>query len=114
MGTNEFTVTGVPAGQKGRIWVDRESFRVLKLEYKATDIPADFPIKAVESAIDYDWVTIADGKYLLPTLSETRFTQKASVGLVQARNVIRFRNYQKYGTEVKAVGDEEDVPPEKP
>jgi hypothetical protein len=37
--------------------------------------------------------------------------------LIQARNEIRFRNYQKYGTEVRIiedVGDEETTTPEEP
>ena len=32
----------------------------------------------------------------------------------QSRNDIRFRGYQKFGSELKIIDDDEDVPPEKP
>jgi hypothetical protein len=62
---------------------------------------------------DYDWVTIADHQYLLPVAVDLRMTAvlEGRGQLIQARNEIRFRNYQKYGTEVKIiedVGDEEE------
>jgi hypothetical protein len=103
-----------PAGEKGRIWIDKDNFRVLRIEYQLTDIAESFPVKAVTKLIDYDMVEIAGEKYLLPVLSDFRGTVESSGKRFESRNVIRFRNYQKYGTEVKLVGDEEIVPDEKP
>ncbi len=100
------------AGEKGRIWVDRETFRVLRIDYELTDIDPAFPVKAVTKSIDYDLVEIAGEKYLLPILSDFRGTVANSGKRFESRNVIRFRSYQKYGTEVKAVGEDEDVPPD--
>ena len=57
------------SGMKGRIWIDRENFRVLRVESAATEIPNDFPVRAANRTIDYDWVTISGEKFLLPTLS---------------------------------------------
>ena len=57
-------------------------------------------------------VEIAGEKYLLPVLSDFRGTVESSGKRFESRNVIRFRNYQKYGSEVKLVGDEEIVPTE--
>lgn len=99
-----------PAGEKGRIWVDRDDFRVLKIEYKLTDIEPTFPVKAVTKSIDYDMVEIAGEKYLLPTLSDFRGTVENGKQRFESRNLIRFRNYQKYGTEV--VIRDDDVEPE--
>lgn len=99
-----------PAGEKGRIWIDRDNHRVLRIEYQLTDITPSFPVKAVTKLIDYDMVDIAGEKYLLPVLSDFRGTVESSGKRFESRNVIRFRNYQKYGTEVKLVGDEEAVP----
>lgn len=103
--------TSVPTGQKGRVWIDRETFRILKLQYQATDIPLSFTIKAFTTTIDYDWVEISGEKYLLPILSDARFTAQAEgTVLIQTKNLIRFRNYQKYGSEVQILeGDEEEV-----
>lgn len=104
---------GVIVGYRGRVWIDRETYRVLRVEDIATDIPAEFPIRAKQSLTDYDWVTIAERQYLLPVVIDLRMTARVEgqdQQLIQARNEIRFRNYQKYGTEVKIIediGDEE-------
>ncbi len=99
-----------PAGEKGRIWIDRNANRVVRIEYQLTDIDPAFPVKAVTKSIDYDMVEIAGEKYLLPVVSDFRGTVASSGKRFESRNLIRFRNYQKYGTEVKLVGDEKDVP----
>ncbi len=107
----------VVVGYRGRVWIDRETYRVLRVEDIATDVPPDFPIRAKTSLTDYDWVTIAEKQYLLPVAVDLRMTAilegQGRAQLIQARNEIRFRNYQKYGTEVKIiedVGDDEDTP----
>lgn len=101
-------------GMKGRIWIDRENFRVLRVETAATEIPDGFRIRAANRTIDYDWVTINDEKYLLPSLSDVRLTSKEDRRMFETRNVIRFKDYQKYGSEVKILDDDEEVPQEKP
>lgn len=114
-GPKDFTFTSVPAGEKGRVWIDRKNGRVLRIEFKATDIPADFRVRAFESSIDYDWVEIAGEKYLLPVLSDNRFTSRDNGQLFQDRNLIRFKNYQRYGTDVVILGeDTAPVEEEKP
>lgn len=102
-----------PAGEKGRIWVDRETFSVLRIDYKLTDITPTFPVKAVTKTIDYGIVDISGEKYLLPTLSNFTGTVVAEDGKTyDQRNVIRFRDYQKFGTDV-IIGDE-DLQPDEP
>lgn len=104
-----------PAGEKGRIWIDRDMHRVLRIEYQLTDIEPSFPVKAVTKTIDYDMVDISGQKYLLPIVSDFRGTVENSGKRFESRNVIRFRNYQKFGTEVIAVEDDsEPVPDEQP
>lgn len=109
IGSVNLTFQWAESGFKGKIWVDREDFRILRVETEATELPADFPIKAVSRFIDYDWVSIADQKYLLPSFADIRFTSRQGDIMVQSRNQIRFRNYQKYGTEVKILDDDEIV-----
>ncbi len=100
------------AGMKGKIWIDRENFRVLRLESVATEIPDDFAVRAASRAIDYDWVTIAGDKYLLPSVSDVRLTSRYGREMYETRNVIRFKDYQKYGSEVKILDDDETPPVE--
>jgi len=103
-------------GSRGRVWIDRETNRVLRFEQIATEIPGGFPITAASSVIDYDWVTINENKYLLPTHSEILLTTVKRSMTLESRNEIRFRGYQKFGAELKVIDeiDEKDFPPEKP
>jgi hypothetical protein len=107
--------SSVIAACRGKFWVDREKFRVLRVEREAYDIPASFAITGANVAIDYDWVTIVgQGDYLLPSRSVVVMTIADRGQLAQDRNDIRFRNYQKFGTELKVIEDDiiDDVPPE--
>ena len=103
-------------GSRGRVWIDRELDRVLRFEQIATEIPPDFPITAASSLIDYDWVSINEHKYLLPSHSEILLTTVNPKFVLQSRNDVRFRSYQKFGAELKVVDEvgEDDDPPAKP
>lgn len=104
-------------GSRGRLWIDRELDRVVRFEQIATEIPPDFPITAARSLIDYDWVQINERKYLLPTHSEILLTTVNPKFVLQSRNDIRFRSYQKFGAELKVVdevGEDDDAPPPPP
>lgn len=111
--TSEKTSTA-NVGSRGRMWVDRETNRVIRFEQIAAEIPADFPITAARTVIDYDWVTIGENKFVLPTRSEVLITAVNKRQVVQSRNEIRFRGYQKFGAELKVIDeiDEKDFPPE--
>jgi hypothetical protein len=100
-------------GSRGRVWIDRELDRVLRFEQIATEIPADFPIRAASTLIDYDWVSINERKYLLPTRSEILLTTANPRMVLQSRNDVRFRNYQKFSAELKVVDEVagDDDPP---
>jgi hypothetical protein len=115
-------------GLRGRIWVDRENFRVLRAEYTTTDVEPDFPIRQLDKAIDYDWVTISEKQYLLPVAATATFTTAVPVNyierggrgkftqteIIQSRNEIRFRNYQRFGSEVKIIEEDDDFVEETP
>ena len=97
-------------GMKGKIWIDRENFRVLKIESEATEIPESFPIRSARRVIDYDWVEISGERFLLPSLSDVRLTIREGKLIFETKNVIRFKEYQKYGSEVQILdGDEIEV-----
>lgn len=108
--------SAIVTGYRGRVWIDRELWRVLRLEEEAVEIPVDFPVSAASSLTDYDWVKINDRPYLLPSRTEIKLTAGRGDKAAQWRNVILFRNYQKFGSEVKIIDDidEEELPEEKP
>lgn len=97
------------AGMNGKVWIDRENHRVLRIQSIATEIPSDFPIRAASRNIDYDWVTINNQKYLLPSLSEVRLTARQQRELYETRNEIRFRDYRKFDVDIKILDDEVEV-----
>jgi hypothetical protein len=102
-------------GYRGRVWIDRETSRVLRLETISTEIPSDFPITAAQSLIDYDVVTINEQEHLLPSRAVIELADHVGLQREQTRNDILFRGYRKFGAEVKIVDiDEKDFPPDKP
>jgi hypothetical protein len=78
----------------GTIWVDPSTARVLRIETQARNIPADFPIDTVESAIDYSYVMIEGGSFLLPVHAESLGCQRGSS--LCTHNIIDFRNYHEF------------------
>ena len=104
----------VIAAHRGKFWVDGERARVLRIEFESYDVPEPFPIRVAAVELDYDWVTIpGQGEYLLPSRSVSLLTTVRHGETSQSRNEIRFRNYQKFGTELKILDDDiidEDVP----
>lgn len=85
-----------PAYQ-GAVWIDRDTRRVLRIEQRTTAMPPDFPLSKAESTIEYGFVRIEQGTYLLPTLSDNLgcFTGSGSC----SKNSIQFRNYRKFTTD---------------
>lgn len=107
----------VIAAHRGKVWIDRERARVLRVEFESYDVPALFPISGAAVDLDYDWVTIpGQGEYLLPSRSVNVLTVAERGEMRQFRNEIRFRNYQKYGTELKILDDDilDEEPPAEP
>jgi hypothetical protein len=90
-------------GYTGSIWIDKENFRVLRIEMSAVNMPKSFALDAVESAVDYDYVMISDQKYLLPTHSEALSCMRGTSECT--RNVIEFRNYKKFGADTSITFD---------
>jgi hypothetical protein len=81
----------------GRIWVDKESRRVLRIEQIAQGMPRDFAYDKAESVIDYGFVTIEGKSYLLPVRGENMACETGTRNC--SRNVIEFRNYKKFAAE---------------
>jgi hypothetical protein len=78
----------------GVIWIDKDNSRVLRIELSARNIPGTFRLDTVESAVDYDYVLIGDGKFLLPVHSEALSCERGTNFC--SRNVIDFRDYKKF------------------
>ena len=83
----------------GSIWFDRTTARALRIESGAIDMPKEFPFDTVESAVDYDYVSIGARKALLPVKAEVLACERNTANC--SRNVIEFRNYHQFGSETE-------------
>jgi len=89
----------VVAAYTGSLWVDPSTARVLRIETQARNIPSDFPIDTVESAIDYAYVMIEGKSFLLPVHAESLGCQRGSSFCTH--NIIDFRNYHEFKSNSK-------------
>ncbi len=93
----------VAPAYRGTVWIDTNTARVMRIEMEALDMPSDFPIDMIQTAVDYDFVSLGPERFLLPTHSESISCERGSS--VCGRNVIDFRNYHKYMGESKIIFD---------
>jgi hypothetical protein len=78
----------------GRLWIDKEHHRVLRIEQRAAAISSALPYDKAESTLDYGFVGIDGKSYLLPVRGENLACQRGRADCT--RNVIAFRNYRKF------------------
>ena len=90
-----------PAYQ-GSVWVDPATARVLRIEMQASNMPPDFPMDRVESAVDYSYVTIAGTSVLLPVHAESLGCGRSSPAC--SHNIIDFRNYHEFKAKSRILG----------
>ncbi len=84
---------------KGSVWVDPKTARVLRIEMQARNMPSDFPMDTVESAVDYSYVVIGGGSFLLPVHAESLGCQRGTNYC--NHNIIDFRNYHELEVDFK-------------
>jgi hypothetical protein len=81
----------------GSVWVDKASGQVRRIEMQADNVPKDFPFDSIQSAIDYEEVSLGTAKFLLPVKAENLSCQRGST--ICGKNTIEFRDYHKYSGE---------------
>jgi hypothetical protein len=81
----------------GSIWIDKATYRVLRIEIAARNLPRDFPLDTAESSIDYDFVMIGEQKVLLPAQADSLSCSRGTPDCT--KNHTEFHNYKKYGAD---------------
>ena len=95
----------IVAQYSGRIWFDRSSSRVLRIERTAEGIPSAFPLRSVEGYVNFGEVRLGSlDIYLLPLQAETRVCIRDREQC--SRKTIDFSNYQKFTAESKIVPEQ--------
>jgi len=80
---------------KGSVWIDKQTGQALRIEMQAKEVPEAFPEITVETAVDYDIISLGSAdKFLLPVHAEALSCWRNSNDC--QRNVIEFRNYHKF------------------
>jgi hypothetical protein len=80
---------------KGSVWIDKQTGQALRIEMQAREVPEAFPEVTVETAVDYDTISLGTAdKFLLPVHAEALSCWRNSNDC--QRNVIEFRNYHKF------------------
>src|SRR5215813_14653864 len=100
-------------GYSGTVWIDAETKKVLRIDQAIDDLPKSHPVTHSESSVDYDIIKLRglDVDFLLPTRAEFIIADRRLKHYF--RNVMSFKFYRKFETDVK-IGDDVPTPPHKP
>jgi hypothetical protein len=82
---------------RGALWIDTESYRVLRVEMEARELPSNYPLNIVEMTTELGAVTIGGQSYLLPVKAENLSCQRDTVTC--HKNELSFRNYRRFSAE---------------
>jgi len=103
---SKFVVTALPHTAEvvafhGLVYIDAATRGVRRVVVDADGIPADSAVSASGLTIDYDYITINNHDYLMPVRGELRM-KLVTMGSILHR--IEFRDYHRFGSEVRIVG----------
>jgi hypothetical protein len=99
------TITDVNGGltvttaYSGKVWIDTESGRTLRIEQSSDGIQPGFPITLAKRSVEYAWTIIDRQRYLLPVYAEVILGNDHK--RYYLRNVIELRNYRMFDTDLK-------------
>src|SRR5262249_43815192 len=82
-------------GFRGIMYLDTETYQVLRLTHSPERIPQDWPINGLYGELDYGFAEIAGEKTFVPLRAEMLIETRDG----NNRNVIEFANYRKFSTE---------------
>jgi hypothetical protein len=101
----------VAVGQRGYIYIDRETGRVTRIAEEAENIPPDFPVQKAGTVLDYDYADVGGRRFLLPLRAEVR----VDANNVQTLNTVEFQAFRKFSSEATvSFGEAVPDPNEKP
>jgi hypothetical protein len=96
----------VPA-YHGLVYVDNKTHQILRVTLVAEGIPADFPVRAAETILDYADEDISGHTFLLPHVAQTTLSAEGYLH----KNEEVFTLYRKYQVESELKFDDAAPPP---
>ncbi|MBO0722207.1 MAG: hypothetical protein J2P41_15385 [Blastocatellia bacterium] len=108
---------GAPAlivGYSGTVWIDEQTKNVLRIDQAIDDLPNGYPMTNAERSIEYDVNKVKglENDFLLPSRVEVMIADRKVKQYF--RNLVYFKFYQKFETDIKISDDPTPVPPPKP
>ena len=96
---------------QGRIWVDDHDFQIVKTHGK--NVPDYRRAKRGEENLFPEfttWREQIDGKYWFPTYTRVNDTLHFSSGDVHVREIVKYTNYKRFGSNVKITYQGQELP----
>lgn|SRR5262245_13357107 len=96
---------------QGRIWVDNQDLQIVKV--KGKNVP---DIRGKQEDLSPPFETYreqVDGKYWFPTYTRAEGTLQFKNADIQIRQIIKYQNYKRYGSDVKITYEGKEVEREK-
>ncbi len=94
-------------GHGGKVWLDLETARAIRIETAATYLPHDYPLNRAAIVLEYGDVEIDGESYLLPVLAENLGCIRDTARCQKTR--IEFRDYRKFSSESTLFTTDSDI-----
>lgn len=94
-------------GHHGKVWIDPENGRALRVEMEATYLPHNYPLSTVASILQYENKEISGQRYLLPAMAENTGCVRGSA--VCSRLHLEFRDYRRFTSESEVFTTDSDI-----
>ncbi len=93
-----------PVGFHGLVYLDPATRSVRRISVEVDDIPSRLLIRACSMSVDYAWIALGNHDFLLPVRGAVSLqeTEKRPV-----LNRFEFRNYRRFGSEVRMLSNKE-------
>ena len=93
-----------PVGFHGLVYVDPSTNSVRRISIDAGDIPQKLLIRASSMSVDYSWIALGQHDFLLPVRGAVSLQE---TGKRPVLNQFEFRNYRRFGSQVRMLSNKE-------
>jgi len=93
-----------PVGFRGLLYLDPATNSVRRISMDADDIPEKLLIRACSLSVDYAWISMGNHDFLLPVRGAVSLQE---TGMRPVLNRFEFRNYRRFGSQVRMLSREE-------
>jgi len=88
---------------RGRLWLAKSTFYLLRVERGTVDVPSSFPISYASTIVDYSNVALGDGTYFVLPVGADIEVCSPDEGKECAHNIVHYTNYHKFRATTKLV-----------